>query len=573
MERDLPTSSNTTPTTSAESIQIQSAKNLISNYKKNKFFEAKKYEQEILTKSVEFIKKIRTAILSDSDITICGDYDVDGICSTIMLKEMIEDYAIYLGKNNIKKRIDYHIPSREDGYGLTIDAFRYYQSKGNYVFTLDNGTHKKFLDEVLKNDSKEKIFILDHHPNGDMKEYDFVLNPNDGNLIISTGYLLDYVYEILLKMDKNYGLVSHRDRYADTLALTVVSDMADLNNLRVRNIIKKGLKKIEEKDRYIYQQLFPTKKVQMTFNKIAFDINPKINSIGRLSSTPKDAVTIMSFKKYSENAKSAYSYLNQVNTIRKDALFAYSQKAIEEVAKYKKEDTKNLIFYYNKDIPVGLNGLIAQRLQEIHEVPVMVSSCNLAQGGLVVGSGRGYGIKQILNTIQDPSVFNYGGHELALGFSIGNLESFQKLVSKLNSREIDIKKSYENLTLKDSLTIGDFIEVSKHLSKECELIPFQDKIFTKLKNIEIGISRVFANNFCQMEIKDKTNSEKITYFTKHTSALEAIKNPNNIQIALYTEFNENRKLQDYSGDILVEKNIELSNKDLNISIDELIMTR
>lgn len=78
-----------------------------------------------------FIKIIK-AISKDQTICIYGDYDVDGVTSTVIL---------YKALKNIGAKVIYYIPDREEeGYGLNIDAINEVMKKGvDIIFTCDNG--------------------------------------------------------------------------------------------------------------------------------------------------------------------------------------------------------------------------------------------------------------------------------------------------------------------------------------------------------------------------------------------------------------------------------------------------
>jgi len=524
--------------------------NFFDSYINTNFYLPKNVEKEIIEKSLNLINKIRAALRTNTQITICGDYDVDGIASSVFLQEMIEHYAKFK-KREIK--ISIYIPSREDGYGLSIDTFNNLIKENHYVFTLDNGTHREFLNKI-PDLSKDKIFIIDHHPNGDTSKYPYVLNPNkNGDLVISTSYLLDYVFQLLLQVDKEYAKTISRYEYADLVAMSLVSDMADLNNTRVRNLIEMGLKRIEQKERVVYQYLFPLKNQKVTYNNIAFDLNPRFNSIGRLSSNPVDATTILKFKDITNRAKKSYEYLNSVNDIRKEHLFEFNEKALSEI---NVKGNENLIFYFNKSIPIGLNGLIAQKINERYNIPTIVASESLR--GEIKGSGRGFGVKFVLNTIQDNDIFNYGGHNEAIGCTIKDLEIFKKKVDFINTKKLYIQKEFKNLIIDENISLDKYISLSKEFSQITKTIPFKQKLFVSLQNVDLKIKKVFKNNFCYLEVIDKQNPEmKFLYFTKHNTSIEIVENKEPFFMPIYAEFNESKILRDFSGDLLLKKDLEL----------------
>src|SRR5436190_5241658 len=62
----------------------------------------------------EVVERLRTAIAAGRRITVHGDYDVDGVCSTAILVGTLRD----LGAD-----CDWYIPDRMgDGYGLSAET-------------------------------------------------------------------------------------------------------------------------------------------------------------------------------------------------------------------------------------------------------------------------------------------------------------------------------------------------------------------------------------------------------------------------------------------------------------------
>ena len=103
-------------------------------------------------RSFEIIEK---AINENKKIFIYGDYDVDGVTSTVILYKSLKA----LGAN-----VFYYIPNRvTDGYGLNVNAIERLIGKGmELLITCDNGIAA--IEEIKY--AKEKgvdVVIYDHH--------------------------------------------------------------------------------------------------------------------------------------------------------------------------------------------------------------------------------------------------------------------------------------------------------------------------------------------------------------------------------------------------------------------------
>ena len=100
-------------------------------------------------------KRIIKACACNEKIAICGDYDADGITSTVLLVELLSK----LGGKPIS-----FIPSRkEDGYGLNLKIIKDIHLKEiKLVITVDNGISA--FDAIKKaNELDIDLIITDHH--------------------------------------------------------------------------------------------------------------------------------------------------------------------------------------------------------------------------------------------------------------------------------------------------------------------------------------------------------------------------------------------------------------------------
>ena len=101
------------------------------------------------------VEKIEEAIKEQKSIWIYGDYDVDGITSTVVLYNALKE----LGAKNI----NYYIPLREEGYGLNLKALQKIKEEGgDLVITVDCGI-TAFEEVEFANSIELPIIITDHH--------------------------------------------------------------------------------------------------------------------------------------------------------------------------------------------------------------------------------------------------------------------------------------------------------------------------------------------------------------------------------------------------------------------------
>ena len=115
------------------------------------------------------VDRIKQAIAGGQKIVVYGDYDVDGICSIVLLKQCLE----MLGAS-----IDYYVPDRfSEGYGLNMQAVEELSSSGcNLLISVDCGiTSIAEVERALS--LGMDVIISDHHTPGQELPAAIIINP------------------------------------------------------------------------------------------------------------------------------------------------------------------------------------------------------------------------------------------------------------------------------------------------------------------------------------------------------------------------------------------------------------
>ncbi len=78
------------------------------------------------------VTKLEWALTWQQPVTVFGDYDCDGVTSTVLLYTLLQKAGL---------QVDYHVPHRiDDGYGLTSDGVEKVHARGSrLIVTVDNG--------------------------------------------------------------------------------------------------------------------------------------------------------------------------------------------------------------------------------------------------------------------------------------------------------------------------------------------------------------------------------------------------------------------------------------------------
>lgn len=489
-----------------------------------------------------FYENILDKIKNGKGVLIYSDYDVDGIFSCVMMIETLQQIAkqeLDKDPNNTKikdffEKLRFKIPTRTEGYGISADYIKAALKSNiiDYIITCDNGTQKSVVPIVTDENYKNKVFVFDHHANGDFGNYDNILNPNtDGKVEISTGILLYRFFEKLSSRKK-----IELPNLADLAAFTAVADVASLDSNR--DIIEQGLniinnagisytnaskeidklgekvvsqirqndtekaykniakiEKLNEKQgqilelanltRPFYKKLFQNRE-NITTKDLSFSAIPLINALNRLEANSNFLVKMLQIKQENEAnnnmLNSGIYILNGLNNKRKELAFEATKNALQAV-KEKGLEKDPLIFVYVENTKIGLCGLIAQRIFDNTGADVIVGT---DVNDKIIFSGRGNNVFDNLTRLMNfkleaKDIFSFGGHLKALGGSIKDHTRFNDLLKKAlassifisnkNTTELDLAKDSFNI-LEKPVSLFEYNELSKHLTKITGAIPY-----------------------------------------------------------------------------------------------------
>ncbi len=107
----------------------------------------------------DVVDRIHTAAEEEEHVLICGDRDVDGITSTVLLYEALKEEGI---------EAQWKVPTGDDPYGLSPEVIRDFAGKdGSLIFCVDCGI-SDFEEIRLAGELGLDVIVLDHHnPRGD----------------------------------------------------------------------------------------------------------------------------------------------------------------------------------------------------------------------------------------------------------------------------------------------------------------------------------------------------------------------------------------------------------------------
>lgn len=448
------------------------------------------------------VERIVSAIYAGEKIAIMGDYDVDGVSSTVLFLNFFEHLGV---------PCFYSIPNRmESGYGLCVDSLKNYSN--HLIISVDCGSSSF---EELKYARSENIdlIVIDHHtmesvPSGEFSPVALV-NPHrpdetgDYGHLCAAGVVFLCIVAINRSLREKGFYRKHNIKepclfdYIDLVALATVCDVMPLIGLN-RAFVLQGIKTmLRRKNLGIDALINQNKTSELTADTISFSFGPKINVAGRL------AVADMSVKLLStKNPVEAKRIAEQLDAMNKERQ-RLEQEIIDEATR-QVDDNLNFICVYSEKWHPGIVGIVAGRLKENYRKPSLVISLNSN------GSGRGscrsipsVNIADIVHkAVQQKILSGGGGHAMAAGFSI-DADKIPEFIELLKKEVVYEEKSEEieaDCYLPAKLISLDMMEAIG------EIGPFGNENNVPkfiIPNLKINKTRIVGQNHIQVVFEEE----------------------------------------------------------------------
>lgn len=443
---------------SQRDIDISEIENFLSPKIKNHFPDP--FHLLDMDKAVERTIK---AISEKEKICIFADYDVDGATSSALLKTVLSYFGI---------TSTVYIPDRvKDGYGPSKAIMQKIKNDGgSLVFTLDCGTGSHDVMTFAKNINLD-VIVIDHHISiNTVKDAYAVINPNrsddtscDGHLA-AVGVTFFFIVALCSRLkQKNLYRASEINllQYLDLVALGTVCDVVSLTGIN-RAFVRQGLKIISQRKNQGIVALCDVSKIKenLTGYHLGFILGPRINAGGRVgeSHLGSELLSIICETKALTIAKQ----LDLYNEQRKEIEQEIYEEAIIQAEKQKSDP---LLFIVGENWHVGVIGIIAGRLKEMYNKPVIVTAIQDDMGKASCRSVIGIDIGKFLIEAQEKELLiSGGGHAMAGGFTIkkeklsqfhifiiDNItkdQNFEKYQSTANIAEYDLLLDHGDITIK-----------------------------------------------------------------------------------------------------------------------------
>ncbi|MGH9329361.1 MAG: single-stranded-DNA-specific exonuclease RecJ [Vicinamibacterales bacterium] len=390
-----------------------------------------------LTDLPRAVERLERAIAAGERIAIHGDYDVDGITSTVILRRALE----LLGG-----QVVHFIPERlRDGYGLLPAAIERLHADGVHVIvSVDCGI--RGMEAAAKaRELGVDLIITDHHePDGRLPAALAVINPKradcgypDKNLA-GVGVALKLVQALCARAGKDRWLPA----FVKVAAIGTLADVVPLVGEN-RVIARLGLDGLSSGRHTVgLQSLLDCAGLggkRIDSFHVSFMIAPRVNAAGRMS-TPDIAARLLlaSDASLGEEARALAEQLNTENTRRQLEEAEIVAQATNVIESDPAVGAHNVLVVAGEGWHRGVIGIVASKIVDTFNRPAIVLSL---EDGLAHGSCRSIPAFNMLAALEHchDLFLRFGGHKQAAGLTMeaARVEEFRAHINEYADARLD----------------------------------------------------------------------------------------------------------------------------------------
>jgi single-stranded-DNA-specific exonuclease len=362
------------------------------------------------------VDRIMAAVAAQEKIAIHGDYDVDGITSTVILRRALE----LLGANVV-----HFIPERmKDGYGLQPAVMDRLRADGvSLVVSVDCGIRGADAARRARELGLDLIVTDHHEPDAELPPALAVINPKrhdcsyPDKYLAGVGVALKLVQALCRRTD-------HENWLPGFLKVAAIGTLADVVPLVGENrvIAKLGLDLLTRGPhkvglRSLLDVCGLTGKTIDSYH-ISFMLAPRVNAAGRMS-TPDIATRLLlaSDDAMADEVRQLAVQLDGENVRRQEEEAEILSAARKVVTSDPDVGARSVLVVAGDGWHRGVIGIVASKLVDAFHRPAIVLS---VEDGVAHGSCRSIPCFDMLGALERCAglFMRFGGHRQAAGLSL-----------------------------------------------------------------------------------------------------------------------------------------------------------
>jgi single-stranded-DNA-specific exonuclease len=376
------------------------------------------------------VERVLAALARGEKIAIHGDYDVDGITSTVILRRALEMFG---------GQVLHFIPERlRDGYGLQPSAIERLHADGvGVVISVDCGIRSDAAARRAR-DLGLDLIITDHHePESSLPPALAVINPKRIDCTYPDKHLagVGVAFKLVQALCARLGKERWLPAFVKIAAIGTLADVVPLVGEN-RVIAKIGLDQLSNGRHTVglHSLLEACGLLGRPVDSyhIAFVLAPRVNAAGRMS-TPDTAARLLLAvgEERADEARQLADQLNAENARRQEEEASIVEAARKTIDADPAIGAHNVLVVAGEGWHRGVIGIVASKLVETFNKPAIVLSI---EDGIAYGSCRSIPAFDMLGGIERcADLFErFGGHRQAAGLTMdaARLVDFRRRVGE-----------------------------------------------------------------------------------------------------------------------------------------------
>jgi single-stranded-DNA-specific exonuclease len=505
-----------------------------------------------LTDMDRAVDRLMRAIEQRERIAVHGDYDVDGITSTVILRRALE----LLGAD-----VRHFIPERlRDGYGMQPAGLERLHADGvHVVVSVDCGIRGADAARRARELGIDLIITDHHEPDAELPPAYAVINPKRRDCQYPDKHLagVGVALKLVQALCQKTGHTKWMPAFVKVASIGTLADVVPLVGEN-RVIAKLGLQMLSKGPhkvglRALLDVAGLTGKTIDSYH-IAFMVAPRVNAAGRMS-TPDIATRLLlaADESMADDARALAEQLEAENTRRRaeeQDIVARARKIIETDPEV---GARSVLVVAGEGWHRGVIGIVASKIVDAFYRPTIVLSI---EDGVAHGSCRSIPGFDILGALEScaPMLLRFGGHRQAAGLQLeaARIKEFRHAVNEWGEARLEPDDLRPRLWLDGPLAFGHIS--SQVISELNTLAPFGPGNAKPIFHTA-GVQVVDGpRKLKERHLKASFRQDGRTFRAIHWNAAEReaalTEQKNGVELAFSLEQNE------YQGDTFLELRVE-----------------
>jgi len=341
-------------------------------------------------------------------ITVHGDYDVDGVCSTAILVGVLRA----LGGD-----VDWFLPSRtEDGYGLSAATVARLAQRGTRLLVTADCAITAVDEVAAARAAGLDVVVTDHHsPRADGRlPAAAIVHPAVCGYPCADLCAAGVAHKLAAALLSAGGRdPAGADADLDLVALATVADCVPLRGEN-RRLVREGLRALAATKRPGLRALMRVARAdpaRIDARAVGFRLAPRINAAGRLERADAGLELLLT----GDEARAA-QIADELDRLNAERRHTETRILFEAEAQVARAGERSAYVLAGEGWHKGVIGIVASRIAERHHRPTVLVALD-PHTGRGTGSGRSIPAFDLLAGLDAASthLVRHGGHRAAAG--------------------------------------------------------------------------------------------------------------------------------------------------------------